>query len=66
MEVEDTAINEVKAYGQEVRKSNFWNRMNPGVSANCDPIVYIRLREGWIPWIPNSIAIGEPIIYGAF
>ena len=39
MDIEDTTINEVKAHGQEVRMTNIRNRMNPGVSANCDPTV---------------------------
>ena len=37
--LEDTAINEVKAHGQEARMSNIRNRMNLGVSANYDPTV---------------------------
>ena len=39
MDIEDTTINEVKAHGQEVRMTNIWNRINPGVSANYDPTV---------------------------
>ena len=36
MDIEDTTINEVKAHSQEVRMTNIRNRMNPGVSTNCD------------------------------
>ena len=39
MEIEDTTINKVKAHGQEVRMTNILNRMNSGVSTNCDPTV---------------------------
>ena len=37
IDIEDTFINEVKAHGQEVRMTNIWNRMKPGVSVNYDP-----------------------------
>ena len=37
IDIEDTLINEVKAHGQEVRMTNIWNRMKPGVSVNYDP-----------------------------
>ena len=39
MEIEDTTINKVKAHGQEVRMTNIQNRMNSGVSTNCDQTV---------------------------
>ena len=39
VDIEDTTINEVKAHGQEVRMTNIWNRINSGVSTNCDPTV---------------------------
>ena len=37
IDIEDTLINKVKAHGQEVRMTNIWNRMKPGVSVNYDP-----------------------------
>ena len=37
IDIEDTLINVVKAHGQEVRMTNIWNRMKPGVSVNYDP-----------------------------
>ena len=39
MDIEETTINEIKAHGQEVRLTNIQNRINPGVSANCDTTV---------------------------
>ena len=39
MDIKDTTINEVKAHGHEVRMTNKRNRINPGVSTNCDPTV---------------------------
>ena len=45
MDIEDTTINKVKAHGQEVMMTNIRIRMNPGVSANCDPTVKIRLNK---------------------
>ena len=37
IDINDTLIYEVKAHGQEVRMTNIWNTMKPGVSVNYDP-----------------------------